>query len=429
MLRGAGATLALPFLESMMPTTVLAQSAAAEIPPRMAFLAYGIGMNMREFFPEGEGRDAKMSRILQPLERYKDQWTAFSGTYSEKGGGHAGDYVILTGGDGKTPTGISNTISADQVAASHLGGDTRFPSLQLSIQRGTGYGGSMRTLSWSDRGIPLAAENDPHLIFKKLFAVENARERRDRDEAFRQRGSILDLVKGQAKKMETKVSSGDKEKLDEYFTSVREVEKQLQRNVDWSQKPKPEVTLDNLGDYTVPGAPNSPGFEYQTWIKLMYDLMALSFQTDSTRVVTFMVRTEGGEIYDVHGVSKGYHALTHHNNDPKNLDELAKVDEVNMGFLKSFLDRLQSIQEPDGKSLLDRTMLATSSGMGIDHSRDRLPSLLIGGKELGLNHQTHVKLSDNTPTANLWRTMLDRAGVPVGDDFQNSTGPIRQVLA
>ena len=338
-----GATLSLPFLEAMIPTSALAQSATGAIPPRLAFMGYGIGMNMRQFFPEGEGRDAKMGRILKPLESHRENMTAFSGTYTEHGGGHAGDYVMYTGGKGKTPTGIFNSISADQTAAEHLGKDTRFPSLQFSIKRGTGYGGRMSTLSWSDRGIPLAAENDPRTIFQKLFAVENARERRDRDESYRQRGSILDAVMGQAKKMEAKVGTGDKDKLDEYFTSVREVEKQLQRNIDWSHKPKPKVELDNLGDYTKRGEPGSPNFEYETWIKLMYDLMALSFQTDSTRVITFMVRTESGEIYDCHDVSKNFHALTHHNNDPNNLEELAKVDEINMGFFKGLLDRLQSI--------------------------------------------------------------------------------------
>ena len=287
----------------------------------------------------------------------------------------------------------------------------------------------MNTLSWSDRGIPLAADNDPHVIFKKLFGVENARERRNRDEAFRQRGSILDLVMGQAKRLETRVSSRDREKLDEYFTSVRAVEKQLQRNIDWSERPKPEVTLDNLGDYSRPHTYGARGFDYPTWMKLMYDLMALAFQTDSTRVITFMVRTEGGEIFDCHDVSKGFHALTHHNNDPKNLEELAKVDEINMRFLKGLLERLQGIEEPDGKTLLDRSMVAFTSGMGIDHSRDRLPTTLFGGSALGVNHQTHAVLPADTPTANVWRTMLDRAGVAVGDNFQNSTGLVSKVIA
>ena len=429
LLRGAGAGLALPMLDAMMPSTVLAQSATADIPPRMAFLAFGIGMNMREFFPEGEGADARLSRILRPVERYKDRFTAFSNTYLEHGGSHQGDYVILTGNKGKTPTGIVNSISADQVAAKQLGQGTRYPSLQLSIQRGTGYGGSMKTLSWADRGIPLAAENDPHVIFQQLFSVPGARERREQAKAFRQRGSILDLVMDKARKLETRVSAADGEKLEEYFTSVREVERQLQRNRAWAGRPKPAVKLDDLGDYTRSYQYSVNGFDYPTYAKLMYDLMALAFQTDSTRVITYMVRTEGGETFDCHGVSKGFHALTHHNNDPKNLDELAKVDEVNMGFFGKFLDRLDSIQEPDGKPLLDRCMIATSAGMGIDHSRDRLPTTIFGGSALGLAHKTHVALRETTPSANVWRTMLDRAGVTVGDNFQDSTGLVRQVLA
>ena len=429
LLRGAGAGFALPMLDAMMPSSVLAQSAAANIPPRMAFLAFGIGMNMREFFPKGEGTGAEMSRILKPVEAYKDRFTALSNTYLEHGGSHQGDYVILTGAKGKTPTGIFNSISADQVAAKHLGQDTRYPSLQLSVQRGTGYGGGMKTLSWADRGIPLAAENDPHVIFRQLFSVPGARERRDQARAFRQRGSILDLVMDKAQKLQGRVSAADGEKLDEYFTSVREVERQLQRNMAWSERPKPEVKMNDLGDYTRSYRPGIGGFKYPTYAKLMYDLMALAFQTDSTRVISYMVRTEGGEIFDCHDVSKGFHALTHHNNDPKNLDELAKVDEVNMGFFRKFLDRLDSIKEPDGKALLDRVMISTCSGMGIDHSRDRLPTVLFGGSALGIDHKTHVALAKTTPCSNLWRTMLDRAGIPVGENFQDSTGLVRQVLA
>ena len=160
----------------------------------------------------------------------------------------------------------------------------------------------------------------------------------------------------------------------------------------------------------------------------MFDLMALAFQTDSTRVITFMVRTEGGEIFNCHDVSKSFHALTHHNNDPKNLEELAKVDEINMRFFRGLLERLQSIKELDGQTLLDHSILAYTSGMGIDHSRDRLPTAMFGGTALGIKHQTHVALPENTPTANIWRTMLESGGVKVGENFQNSTGVVSRVL-
>ena len=427
MLKGAGATLALPLLESMRPA--IASAAEAEIPARMCVCHFGIGMNVREFFPDETGRQCEFPRILKPLEEFRSDMTVLSGTKLEHGGGHTGDYTFLTGAEGYTSSGIVNSVSADQVAAEHAGKDTRFPSLQLSIKRGTGYGGQgLATLSWNRNGIPLAAENDPSVIFSKLFKVDSRREASRRKDGFRRQGSILDYVRGQAKQMERSVSKRDRTKLDEYFTSVREIESQLQRNIDWSTRSKPSPKLDDLGDYSKPTNQRDRDFSYPAYAKLMFDLIALAFQTDSTRVITYNVRTEGGEIFPAHGVSKGFHALTHHNNDPKNLDELAKVDEINMGFWAEFLKRLKSIEDADGRPLLDRTMLAFSSGMGMDHSRDRLPTAFFGGKALGVKHQAHLKLSDNTPLASVWHTMLDRMGMEL-DTLQDSRGPISGLIS
>jgi hypothetical protein len=425
-LKGAGATLALPMMESMFRGSAF--GADAPIPARMCVCHFGIGMNVREFFPKEAGPDCELPRILKPLERHRSDMTVLSGTMLEHGGGHSGDYTFLTGAEGLTSSGITNSISADQVVAERVGKDTRFPSLQMSIKRGTGYGNQgLATLSWNQNGIPLAAENDPSAIFAKLFKVDNRREAARRKDGFRRQSSILDYVRGQARQMEKSVSASDRVKLDEYFTSVREIESQLQRNVDWSTRQKPSPSVDGLGDYGTPITMNSQNFDYSQYAKLMFDLIAIAFQTDSTRVITYNVRTEGGEIFPVHGVSKGYHALTHHNNDPKNLDELAKVDEINMGFWAGFLDRLKSIQDADGRPLLDRTMLAYSGGMGMDHSRDQLPTAFFGGKALGVKHQTHLQLPEKTPLATLWHTMADRMGVQI-DSLQDSKGPIRELV-
>ncbi len=427
-LKGIGVTVSLPFLESMLPKTALAAADASSIPPRMVVSHFGIGMNVREFFPTDEGTDYTPSRILKPLQKHRDDFTVISGTQLEHGGGHTGDYTFLTGGEGWTSAGIKNSISADQVAAAHAGRETRFPSLQLSIKRGTNYGNQgLATLSWSANGIPLAAENDPTAIFKRLFKIDNRREATKRDKGFRRRGSILDYVRGQAKQMARKVGHNDRVKLDEYFTSVREIESQLQRNIDWSKKPKPTPKMEGMGDFSRSLTPHSPGFDYPTYAKLMFDLITLAFQTDSTRVITYNIRTESGEIFPVHGVSKGYHALTHHNNDPKNLNELAKVDEVNMGLYSYFLDRLKSVKEADGRSLLDYSMLAFSAGMGMDHSRDRLPTAVFGASALGVKHQGHLKLPDKTPLARVWHTMVDRMGVKT-ETLQDSTGVISELV-
>ena len=427
-LRGVGAAIALPCLEAMLPAT----TAAAEgdgVPSRMLVCHYGTGMNLHEFFPKDVGRDFTFTRILKPLERFREHMTVISGLYLEHGGGHTGDYTFLTGTKGMKGNGIEGGISADQVVAERIGAQTRFPSLQLSIARGTGYGNQgLATLSWNRSGIPLSAENDPKLIFARLFKVDKKHEARARDERNRRRGSILDTVLGEAHRLERQVGKADKAKLDEYFTSVREIEQQLERDVAWSEKPKPVPTLENIGDYSASYTPDVRGFAYDKWKRLMFDLIVMAFQTDSTRVITFNIRGEGtGENWPVHGVSKGHHALTHYAG-PNDLDELAKVDEINMGFWAEFLARMQSVQEVNGSSLLDHTMIAYSSGAGMDHSHNRLPTCLLGGKALGINHQGHVKM-DNQPLARLWHTMVERMGVPTQGRFQDSTGAIDEILA
>jgi hypothetical protein len=224
------------------------------------------------------------------------------------------------------------------------------------------------------------------------------------------------------------VGTSDRQKLDEYFTSVREIESQLQRDKAWSQKPKPMPSMDELGDYSRTLVPETPGFDYAKYQKLMYDLIAVAFQTDSTRIITYNVRREiNGGTFPVHNVSKDFHSLTHHNNDPKNLSELAQVDEINMGFWSAFLKRMDGIEQPNGKSLLESTVIAYSSGAGMDHSRDKLPTAIFGGEALGIAHKTHLKLAEGTPLARIWHTMADRMGLEV-NSLQDSPGPISELL-
>ena len=428
-LKGLGATVTLPFLEAMVPRRLRGADGTGGVPPRMLVAHYGTGMNVREFFPESTGAECALPRIVRPLDPFRDQMTILSGTSLEHGGGHTGDYTYLTGAEGWTSSGIKTGVSADQVVARAVGQETRFASLQLSIERGTNFGQQgLATLSWNENGIPLAAENDPHIVFNRLFRVDDERQRQQREIGFRRRSSILDYVRDQARQMERNVGRGDREKLDEYFTSVREIESQLQRDIDWSQRPKPNPQLDDTGDYSRSLTPRTAGFDYTTYSRLMFDLIALAFQTDSTRVITYNVRREiSGGTFPIHEVSKNFHALTHHNNDPKNLDELAQVDEINMGFWAGFLRRLDSMREPDGRSLLDHTLLAFSSGMGMDHSRDRLPTAVFGGSALGMRHHTHLQLPENTRLAGLWHTMADRMGVPL-ETLQDSQGVISELI-
>jgi hypothetical protein len=409
----------------MMPQGARAASTPAVV-PRMGMFYFGTGMNMRQFYPEGFGIDAGMSRILKPLESHRGQFTVLSGTWLEKGGGHGGAYPFST----SIAIGEKQSVSPDQLAAELHGNQTRFPSLQLSVKRGTGFGSQvLATISWNRQGVPLAAENDPEEIFNRLFRPPSEQDRVRQSDEFRQRGSVLDAVLNDAKQLETKLGHADRQQLEQYFHSIREVELTLRREIDWADRPKPKPGLNDIGDYENAATPEGNGkFEYDTYAKLMYDLIALAFQTDSTRVITYVVRTElAGGVYPEFGVSKGYHELTHHGNDPKNLEELAKVDTIYMRHWSYFLDRLASIRDGDG-SLLDHTMLGFSSGMGIGHSKDLLPTVLSGGNRLGIRHQTHVQLKEHTPLASLWQTMLEKMGVQINGPFQDSRGVIGDLL-
>lgn len=425
-LRGSGAMLALPYLEAMMPSSAFALP-EPEVTPRLGIFYFGMGMNVRQFFPDEEGPDFRMPRILKPLEEHRGDFTVLSGTYMQHGGGHKGTYAFTTG----VPREEKQGVSFDQLAAEAIGRDTRFPSLQLSIKRGTGYGGTdLATLSWNRQGVPLPAWNDPTVLFDRLFRPPTARQQANFDTDVRHRQSVLDLVKRDADRLQKKLGQSDRRQLDQYFHSVRELEKQLERQVQWSTRPRPTPKLEGIGDYAAPISPDLDGeFSYETYSRLMYDLIALAFQTDSTRVITYVVRTElRGGSYPEWGLSKDYHSLTHHGNDPQNLEELAKADTIYMRHWAHFLRRLRSIPEGDG-TLLDRTLLGFSSGMGIGHSRDLLPTVLSGGSGLGIRHKGHVRLPENTPLANLWSTMLDRAGVEVpGGPLHDSTGVVKELI-
>lgn len=425
-LRGAGTCMALPLLEAMMPLRLGAVSPMKTI-PRMGMFYFGTGMNMRQFYPEGFGHEAKLSRILHPLESHRDAFTVLSGTWLEHGGGHDGAYPFATG----VERGAKQILSPDQRVAEQQGKHTRFPSLQLSVKRGTGFGSQvLATISWNRQGVPLPAENDPKQLFDRLFRATNEQDRTAQQQEFRQRGSVLDAVMEDAKDLQRQLGRTDQEQLDQYFHSVREVERGLERELDWADRPKPNPTLKGFGDYEKAIAPEGNGrFVYDIFAKLMYDLIALAFQTDSTRVISYVVRTElAGGVYPEFGVSKGYHELTHHGNDPKNLEELAKVDTIYMSHWNYFMNRLASIRDGEG-TLLDHTMLGFSSGMGIGHSKDTLPTMLSGGSGLGIKHHTHLQLKENTPLSSLWQTMVQQMGIELKEPFLDSRGVISELLA
>ncbi len=425
LLHGAGAAISLPYLEAMMPSSAFALP-EPERTPRLGLFYFGMGMNVREFFPQDFGPGFKTTKILKPLEEHRGNFTVLSGMYLREGGGHKGTYPFATGIAREKKQGIS----FDQIVAEAIGKDTRFPSLQMSIKRGTGFGGpDLATLSWNRQGVPLPAQNDPKALFDRLFRPATAAEKANESTEFRHRQSVLDLVREDAGRLRQKLGKTDQQLLEQYFTSVRELEKELERQVQWAAKAKPNPKLDGIGNYGSAIPPGGDGdFSYEAYSKLMYDLIALAFQTDSTRVVTYVVRTElKGGSYPEWGLSKDYHSLTHHGNNAENLDELARADTIYMRHWSRFLSRLKSIPEGSG-SLLDHAALGFSSGMGIGHSRNLLPTMLSGGAGLGIRHQGHIGLPDNTPLANLWLTMTERIGVQVPQPFHDSTGTIDKLM-
>jgi len=426
-LRGTGVAMALPYLEAMMPSSVLA-APAPQAPARMGMFYLGTGMNMRQFWPDQAGADYQASRILKPLDKHRGQFTAINGTFLKEGGGHDGAYPFST----SIAKGEKQQRSPDQIAAQSIGADTRFSSLQLSVDRGTNYGSqALATISWNEQGVPLAAENDPKVLFDQLFRPDTQAQKAEEKNEFRRRRSILDLVRDDAKQLASKLGKTDREQLDQYYTSVRELEKSLARRVEWADTPKPPVETDDLhGTYEkkMAGPEGNGDYLYDDYAKLMYDLIALAFQTDSTRVISYVVRKElAGGVYPEFNVSKGYHSLSHHGNDPQSLEELARVDTIYMTHWSYFLDRLASIREADS-TLLDRTVLGLSSGMGFEHSKNNLPTIVSGGSALGVKHAGHLKLESEMPLSSVWHTMLDRVGVDVGDQFQDSKGLVSQLV-
>ncbi len=247
MLRGAGVAVALPLLEAMVPVRTTANWAGRNAvdphaaPSRLAVCYFGTGMNMDQFTPSNDGLGFTPSRTLRPLEPFRGDMTVVSGTWLRHGGAHTGDYTFLTGAKAHTSQGIKNTVSADQFAAEQVGRESRFPSLELSVRRGTGFGGSMKTLAWNRNGVPLAAESNPRAIFDRLFRTSDAKQHSQQQRSFARRGSILDAIGEQTRRLERRVSRDDQRRIDDYLASVRAVERQLQRDIQWSERPKPPV--------------------------------------------------------------------------------------------------------------------------------------------------------------------------------------------
>jgi hypothetical protein len=442
-LQGAGACIALPSFVSLAPKQALAAAAPATTPSgaplRMAFLYFPNGVNVDKWRPQGEGTDYQLSETMQPLADYKKDFQVFTGFEHKNGwagpdgaGDHArANATILTGARPKKTAGsdIRLGISVDQMAAQHVGRWTRFPSLELSCDGvrksgscDSGYSCAYQfNLAWRSETTPVAPEQNPRLVFERLFGSGNDAQRKSefaRRQA--QQRSILDFVREDAQKLHGRLGRGDQQKLDEYLTGVREIERRIEQAEQFGEAPDPGVE-----------APEGIPKDYREHIRLMYDMLVLAFQTDSTRVATFLMAHDGSNrnFRDI-GVPEGHHELSHHQNNEEKLAKIAKIDRFYVEQFAYFLDRLRSVQdeEEEGRSILDNSMIVYASGLSDPnrHQHDNLPVILAGRGGGALTPGRHVNLGENTPMTNLYVRMLDEVGVKV-DSFGDSTGRLATI--
>jgi hypothetical protein len=377
----------------------------------MVCICAPLGLHPAYFFPEKAGKDYELTPYLEVLKDFRNDFTVVSGLSHagmSPGFAHQASASFLTGAQGAGRPGFKNAISLDQFAAEHIGGRTRFPSLALS---GEGPG-----LSWTRTGALVPASTSPSKVFAKLFLDGRPEEVRAQVDRLADGRSILDDVRDQASTLRSKVGSDDRDRLDEYITSVRDLEKRLARDEAWARTPKPKVDVSPPRDIA-----NAADLLGRT--RLLFDLTHLAFQTDSTRLISVML---GGSTWvpPIPGVTLGHHDLSHHGKDPGKLAQLRIVEVETMKLIRDLLSRLKTTRE-EGANLLDRTMvfLGSNLGDGSSHSVKNLPVLLAGG---GFRHGQHLRfdLQSPPPLCNLYVSMLQRLGIEV-DRFSSGTGTLR----
>lgn len=437
-LRGLGACMALPAFESLRPLSALAAPTAAAAPMRMAFVYVPNGIIPSAWWPEGDaGRDFDLPRTLQPLEKLRSQVQLISeledlsaNPGADGGGDHArAGGTFLTGVRIKKTAGadVHAGVSIDQVVASQIGHLTRFPSLELICEGvrksgdcDSGYACAYEyNLAWRSATQPVSPEPNPRMVFERLFGA-GSRDERQANLKLRQQDqrSLLDFVLEDANTVQRKLNGRDREKLDQYLSSVREIEERLQRA---ESMPVANPEMD-----TPAGIPAS----YEEHIALMFDMLTLAFQTDSTRIATMLVAREGNNrAFPEVGLSSGHHDLTHHRNDP---EMIAKVKEIDLWYVKQlakFLEKMDQTKDVDGQSLLHNSMIVYGSGNadGNRHTHTNLPILLAGAGGGTFRPGRYIK-AGNVPITNLYLSMADRMGAKGIEKHGDSTGRLENVV-
>ncbi len=424
-LRGVGTTVALPLLDAMVPAfTALAKTPAAPI-RRFGVVYVPNGMIMESWTPPGDGK-LKLSSILQPLAPFQDRMLVFSGLdgLQGRGGTHTtASTRFLTGVIGRaTSDGIEAGTSIDQIAAKQFGQYTQLASLELSLDRLDLVGtcdnttcAFINTLSWTSPTTQVPGEDNPRVVFERLFGDSGTTDPVERLTRLRRDRSILDSLTEALADLEQELGSGDRSRLDEYLTAVRDVERRIQKAEQQSSMELPSLTQPG-------GIPDS----YDDYAALMIDLQVLAFQLDLTRVGTFMMGREySSRTYPQIGITEAHHPLSHHQDDPSKIAQLAKLNTYHVSLFASYLEKLRSTADGDG-SLLDHTLMMYGAGMADSNTHDsmNLPMMLIGSQEhFNFKGGRHLQY-DHEPAASLLVTVLDKLGVPV-EKIANSRGRLR----
>ncbi len=430
-LKGIGAGLALPWMECMISKSVAATAAAAS-PKRFCavYIPFGVSLPERgsslgkwHWFPNGSGKDFTFNESLKPLEPVRDKLTVIGGLDHPNGrtmGGHDTADIFLTGAHLHGGN-LTNSFSIDQMIAEAHNNATRYSSLTLSSDGGVGEPTRSTTLSFNRQGRPIPAMNSPMQIYARLFGAESSGDA----QLIQRQGHMLDRVLEHSKEINRKLGKHDQQKFEEYLDSVREVEKQTERAQAWLDIPKPKVDPETLKLNSTPDEPID-------YIHTMFDLMALAFQTDSTRVATYMTGQMAGAQSVANafpaaiGLKGNWHGLAHDAGKANGAEELGRFDQFLAQQFARFLQKMDAMQEGDG-SVLDRTAVLFGSSNSKTHNNKNYPLILAGGNKLGFKHGQYLAYDQETPLSNLFVTTLNRVGVPT-QSFADSTGELDGIV-
>lgn len=419
MLRGIGVSLSLPFLEAMMPRSATQAFASIEngaSPRRMIGICNNLGLLPDRFFPENAGSNYALSPYLQEIADLRNDFTVLSGvSHPGVDGSHSSDVSFLTAAPHPGGGGFRNTISLDQYIAREIGHLTRFPSLTLGVNAKEGR----RSLSWTDAGVLIPCENKASEIYKQLFIQGSADEVEKQIRKLKLGQSIMDSIADQSKSLNRRLGKNDRDRLDQYNTAVREVERRMTGAQEWERKPKPTTTEPMPED---PDAREA----YMEKTSLMYQVARLAFESDSTRSITLLLDSNNSPTIEVEGaeIKDGYHNLSHHGKNEKKLAQLDAIDRAHMGLLGQFVRDLDRAAE-GSQSLLDNTTVMYGSNFGdaSKHTTDNMPVVFAGGR---FKHGQHIAFDrdQNYPLPNLFVSILQQMGIET-DAFATSTGTMR----